>query len=60
MNIKSERLLGLIDGTYAIAITLFAIDLPKDLSALIQFEHGRELALLEYGHYLFRYIFFDI
>ena len=49
MNIKSERLLGLIDGIYAIAITLFAIDLPKDLSALIQFEHGRELALLEYG-----------
>lgn len=49
MNIKSEHLLGLVDGVYAIALTLFALDLNKDLTVLLQYESGKAAALFEYG-----------
>ncbi|MDA9941531.1 TMEM175 family protein [Luminiphilus sp.] len=49
MNFKSERLLGLVDGVYAIALTLFALELHEDLTKILESEHGVPLALLKYS-----------
>lgn len=49
MNFKSERILGLVDGIYAIALTLFALELPNNLARILQDGDGVTLVLLEYS-----------
>jgi len=49
VNFKSERLLGLVDGVYAIALTLFALELHGDLTRILESGHEVWLIVLQYS-----------